>query len=184
MWEWLRNALTKTIVSIRKVRFAISVFVVPLFIVFVLVLAIENTSCQVNATRFETCFQFITGNWPTGAINHKGVLYAGGVTFRFALLYGAATGLIKIWRDLVAWHVEELVMKYSELLKDRDLSIENEVRRILTSVPDAQRAKLADEIHKAFEDGEQRFYQQHLPALAGSKAAAEEIVRKLNRTIA
>jgi len=74
-------------------------------------------------------------------------------------------------------------MKYSELLRDRDLSIENEVRRILTSVPHAQRAKLADDIHKAFEDGERRFYNQHLPALAGSKDAAEEIVRKLDRTI-
>lgn len=181
--KWLRDALIKTIGSIRKARFAISIFVVPLFVIFVLVFAIENTVSQVNATRFETCFQFITGNWPTGAINHKGPLFAGGVTFRFALLYGAATGLIKIWRDLVAWHAEELVMKYSELLRDRDLSIENEVRRILTSVPHAQRAKLADDIHKAFEDGERRFYNQHLPALAGSKDAAEEIVRKLDRTI-
>ena len=74
-------------------------------------------------------------------------------------------------------------MQYSELLRDRDLAIENELRRILTSVPDTQRAKLADGIHKAFEDGERRFYQQHLPAIVGSKDAAEEIVRKLDRTI-
>ncbi len=172
-WKQVRNWVSK-----RRVAFL--VILSPVVGVFCFTFVFENYLSS-WAKWLEVCFQFLTGNWPTseGVLDHRGVVFAIGVTFKFALVYGAIAGLLKVWRDVVAWQTEELIMKYSEMLRDRDDSIENEVRDILTGAPVPQRSDLERKIHEAFTRGAKLWAEQYLPIVAGSREKAQIILDKL-----
>lgn len=168
----------------RRYKTPVFVFCLPLIIVFLATRAFENLLSAQRVKWLETCLQFVTGDWPSsdGILDHTTWGFALVVTFKTALIYAALVGLVKIWRDLVAWRKEEMIMKYSELLHDRDDSIENELRAVLKNVPDEQgRAQLEDFIHQAFERGAKVWAEQYLPILAGSDEKAKEILAKLER---
>jgi hypothetical protein len=95
-------------------------------------------------------------------------------------VYGAAAALMKIWKDLVSWRAEELVMKYSELLRDRDGSIENEIFDVLSGFPQQTQVEIADKIRAAFERGEKVWRESYLPILLGSTENAAAFLAKFD----
>ena len=130
--------------------------------------------------KWEQLLQFLTGNWPaTEGIAHSQALFCLGVTFKAALLYTAIQGLYKLWRDLVSVKVEETVMKYSELLRDRDDSIESQVVGLIpVDASDPQREEIRRSIHSAFQQGAKLWAEQYLPILVGPNDAPR-ILQKL-----
>jgi len=100
----LRAKWTRFHDAVAKHRAAILILVSPTVFVFCLLWILENCLDPDSAKKLETCFQFLTGNWPAteGAIAHTGLVFAGGVTFKFALVYTALAALWRLWRDLVA----------------------------------------------------------------------------------
>jgi hypothetical protein len=153
-------------------------------VVLLLIHASENHLCGDAKAWFETCCQFLSGNWPTpNGAPRTSIFFAAGVTIRFVLLYAGVAALLRIWRDSVG--KEATVMLYSELLKDRDLAIKNAVKGVLSMIEGRQNQEAASKaIDNAFERGERDFLQQHLPFLAGSDAAAKNIIKALNKPIA
>jgi hypothetical protein len=168
-------------------KLAIAIMLTPTFFVFFSVWILENLLGFCWVKRLEVCFQFFTGNWPgtEGVIAHTSSVFAGGVTFRFALVYTALAGLWKLWRDLVAWKaqptIEDTVMKYSELLRDRDDSIESQVVGLIPAdtAPDIREA-IRKNIHAAFQQGAKVWADEFLPILVGQENAPR-ILEKLKR---
>lgn len=175
----------KVTVFARRAKNLVLVFVAPLICVFVLTRTLENGLDGCTTKWLETCGQFFTGNWPNsdGIIDHKSWGFASGVTFRFAVTYGTLAGLIKIWKDLVSWKAEELTVKYSEIMKDRDTSIENEIFEILTEFPQQQQQEIADRVRAAFQRGEQRWRDVYLPIILGSQVKAQAFLDKYDADI-
>ena len=168
-----------------KRKVGLLVTLVPILLVFVLTFLLENILDRQWLQRLETCFQFLTGNWPSGGLDHRGLTFAAGVTFKFALVYTALAGLVKVWRDLVAWKAQETieatVMKYSELLRDRDDSIESQVLGLIPdNVPPETREQVRKSIHEAFQEGAKLWAHQYLPVLVGTDNA-DRILKRLER---
>ena len=172
-----------------RYKLALSIMFIPTLLVFFSVWILENSLGPCWAKRLKICFQFFTGNWPTteGAIAHTTAVFAGGVTFRFALVYTGLAGLWRLWRDLVAWKaqpiIEETVMKYSELLRDRDDSIESQVvGLILADAPADIREVIRTNIHAAFQQGAKVWADEFLPILVGRENAPRILESLSERT--
>ena len=71
-------------------------------------------------------------------------------------------------------------MKYSELLKDRDGSIENEIFDVLSEFPQQKQIEVADKIRAAFRKGEKMWRENYLPILLGSQQKAKEFLAKFD----
>jgi hypothetical protein len=83
----------------------------------------------------------------------------------------------------VSAKVEETVMKYSELLRDHDDSIESQVVGLIpANVPDEQREQLRQSIHHAFQQGAKLWAEQYLPILVGPNEAPRILAKLAQQT--
>ena len=72
-------------------------------------------------------------------------------------------------------------MKYSELLRDRDDSIESQIVGLIpATLPDPQREQMRQSIHEAFQQGAKLWADQYLPILVGP-TDAPRILQKLTQ---
>jgi hypothetical protein len=110
--------------------------------------------------NLEAFLQFLGGNWPNQADDHKTLAFAFGPSFRIILLLG---GLAGVWRALaeIKLVLEVQRMKLKEILADRDRSIETQILLLFGETED-QRKK----VHEAIKLGAEQFIQDYLPILA------------------
>jgi hypothetical protein len=118
---------------------------------------------------------------PDRQIDHKTFVFSLCVAFRVALIYGGIAALSRTLDGLLAWQ-KVLAMNYAEMIRDRDDSIENEIRGLVPKeLSQEQRDELEKQIHKAFEQGARVWEQQLLPVIAGSPKAAAKIIEQLRK---
>ena len=69
-------------------------------------------------------------------------------------------------------------MKYSELIRDRDDSIESQVVGLIpVNVPPDVREELRKNIHTAFQEGARLWAKEYLPVLVGAQNAPKILER-------
>jgi len=72
-------------------------------------------------------------------------------------------------------------VKYTEMLRDRDDSIESQVIGLIPrDIPSNVREDFQKNVHEAFERGAKLWAEQYLPVLLGAEAAAT-LLEKLER---
>ena len=151
--------------------------------VFLATYTLENLLSPRSVEKFETGFQFLTGNWPSsqGTLGHDTVIFASFVAFRFTLIYGSIAAVLGTLRSLRAWR-RMAVMNYLEMIRDRDDAIENELRGLINkNVPEQQREQFEREIQKAIEQGDRFWRETYLASIVGDAALAARILSKLER---
>ncbi len=182
-WLRIREQFTKLKTS-RKGRRGLLYGLLSLpLLVFLGVYACENSANPQTAEKLEIWLQFVTGNWPSsgGILDHASGAFALGVMFRFTLIYGSVAAVLRTLAALLTWR-RMMAMNYAEMIRDRDDSIENELRGLMPKdLPDQLRESIEKNIHRAFEEGARLWEQQYLPAIVGNAELAAKIIQRLHR---
>jgi hypothetical protein len=132
---------------------------------------LENTLSANAAAEFTVVLQFIVGNFPNSQIiNPQSPWFAMGVFLRFTLAYAPTYGAGLVFVKLLKWKKEQ-TMEFLDLLRDRDLAIE---QQILNVIPLEQREQYRAQVESAIATAAQLWENKYLPILVGGPEAAHK----------
>jgi hypothetical protein len=115
----------------------------------------QNMANDSEAIKLSVWFQFFTANWPNwqGIVDRKSWLFSEAIAFRFALAYVPTYGAGLIFFNLVKIRKAQR-MKFRDLLRDRDLTIEAQILNTLPdSIDDRQRDQMRSQVRHAIQSG-------------------------------